>query len=427
MRTQAAARPCTRRGVNYYASPQRYARYLTLHYMTRPSKRFRVVLLAVALTIGLCLVIVAGLLSLPARVPLKQQNGIGGIDLQEVTRRIDRLMSALVERTAFSGIVSVSLGGQRVFVRDYGRARLTTDGGRTDQARMPIASLTKQFTSFALLSLERQGLMNVSNAVERYIPETHGKRIGAVAINELLNHTSGLPAYFSASMLLRTQRCSGCLWTADDVVRSVIEIDETGERGKFVYSDVGYALLRVIIERVTREPWQVYMEKHVFAPFELTNTGVILPSNDPSLSKGYVNILNPFTSSFMFRIGMPIWNYSMVYGASGVYSSVEDLAQWGEIVNRETTPSGLYRQLLQLGPDRYMAGWMTAQSREGKVRYFYHDGRVPGYAATLYRVPDLQVVITVLSNSDPINSAYNYGRELLHLVLRESYSEIVAE
>ena len=381
--------------------------------------------IAVAIpVIALCLIGVGALLYFAACVPLQQQKGLEGTSDRQIAQRIDRLISALHGRTGFGGIVGVSKRGRRIYTRAYGIAQEAAAGARPAETRFPIASLSKQFTSYAVLSLQQEGLLKVTDPVALHIGETAGKWIGGVSINELLNHVSGLPAYFPVSTLLRAQRCRECLWSADDVIDAVLDLNRPEERGKFLYSDMGYALLRAVIERITGQPWPAYLEERIFKPFGLRNTGVHRPAHALDMPRGNLCVLRPLTGRRLVCIGMPTWNYSMVYGASGVYSTVADLIRWGELINRETNRSGLYRQLIQAESGRYVAGWVVAQSREGKIRYYFHDGRVPGYSATFYRVPDRQIVIAVLSNSDPTNSAYAYGRELLHLVLGEGYWEI---
>jgi CubicO group peptidase (beta-lactamase class C family) len=267
----------------------------------------------------------------------------------------------------------VSIGDTAIIERAYGFAGSATPN--TTDTRFSIASVSKQFTAYAVVALQRRRLIRIADAVEDYVPELKGKAAGKATLLELLNHTSGLPAYFSPFTILRAQLDPGYGWTSEEVIKLVSAYESLGPRGQFVYSDIGYELLRALIERVTGKSWSEALREVAFERYGLARTDIYVPAQKaPETAAGYVAFLNPFTARPLGSVRMPAWNYSLAYGASGIYSTASDLLRWGRTVNLQHRE--LYQDIGQGEAVEYVAGWIKRRSR-GNVPYYFIPARCP--------------------------------------------------
>lgn len=293
------------------------------------------------------------------------------------------------------GVVLLASGDFR-FERVYGKADVETGKEMTDRSIFEIGAISKQFTAVAILKLVELGALSLDDDVRACIPEldTHGERI---TIEEILTHTSGLPN-------LRDRPDFDELLMRDHTPRELLELTwnepllfapGTG----FYYSDTGYNLLGLIIERVTGIPYGEYVELELLQPLGMRYTFYAEPSRRPyRTAKGYTVEAGQVVPARAISLTVP-------YAAGALASSAEDLLRWdqalraGEVVSPDLLEAAWSPRVLPDGtPAGYGFGWKLCHL--DRQRTIEHGGILPGFTAAALRLPDDDLNVIVLLNTD---------------------------
>ncbi len=188
-----------------------------------------------------------------------------------VTHVADSIAESVTRNGGVAGLaIAVLRGNDTLVMKGYGSADLENDLPATAQTVYRIGSVTKQFTSVAIMQLVQQGKLSLDDDVTKYVPNapTHGRRI---LVRHLLNHTSGIPSYTDVGPEFgRVAR----LDLSHDSLLAVVRDDslqfEPGSH--FYYNNTGYYLLGMVIEKVTGKPYGDYVRDALFVPNGLTST-----------------------------------------------------------------------------------------------------------------------------------------------------------
>jgi D-alanyl-D-alanine carboxypeptidase len=264
-----------------------------------------------------------------------------------------------------------------------------------------IGSVTKQFTSVAIMQLVDQGKLSLDDDVTKYVPNapTHGRR---VLVRHLLNHSSGIPSYTDVGPEFgRVMRLD---LAKDSLIASVKDDSLQFEPGShFYYNNTGYFLLGMIIERVTGKPYGEYLHDVLFAPNGLNST--VYCSVTPLIkhrAQGYEGRAAGFVNAPYISMDLP-------YAAGSLCSTVGDLAAWtrllhsGKLVKQPsfaamTTPA----KLTSGRPMQY--GFGLFMDTVGTHRRIHHGGGINGFISELAYYPDDSLTVVVLSNTAPAPS-----------------------
>ncbi len=245
---------------------------------------------------------------------------------------------ALAREDEFSGAVLVAKDGRVLFSRAYGLADRERRIPNTVRTRFRIGSMTKMFTAVAILQLVEAGKVKLTAPLGTYLPDYPNREVATeVTIDQLLTHTSGLgelpwPDFYAHRNELRT--------LADYVSRYAQRVRLEFQPGsRWVYSNYGFLLLGLVIEKVTGQSYYKYVEQQVYAPAGMTRSGS-LPENQavPDLAIGYTKPWLPYpwvpsTDQLPYRASSFAWSYS----------TVGDLARFAQallshkLLNPETT------------------------------------------------------------------------------------------
>jgi CubicO group peptidase (beta-lactamase class C family) len=309
--------------------------------------------------------------------------------------RIDALAARSLAAPGAAGLsVAVARADTIILNKGYGKADLEHDVPTTSASPFRIASVTKQFTAAAILHLAEQGKLALDDNITRYVDyPTHGK---AVTIRHLLTHTSGIKSYTDVPGFFDTVARD---LPPEKVLDAVRELPPDFEPGtKWEYSNTGYHLLGMIIEKVSGVPFATYMQDEFFTPLKLTNTRYDVTSDlIPGRARGYGVIdSKPVNASYI--------SMTIPYSSGGLLSTAGDLIRWelalmgGKVISPEsyrqmTTPTKL--------PDgsatRYGFGLFLSDV-DGHPN-FMHEGGIPGFNSILVYFPNEKLSIAVLSNS----------------------------
>jgi CubicO group peptidase (beta-lactamase class C family) len=306
-----------------------------------------------------------------------------------VASRIKAYLVPFVATGNLTGAILVARNGQILFEQAYGMADYTWHVPNSPQTRFHIASVSKPFTAAAILQLQEQGRLQVSDPVSRYLPDfPRGDRM---TLDNLLTHTSGIP---NVNDLEDYDTFVRSPHTLDQVIAKFAGLPLAFPPGSETrYSNSNYNLLASIIERVSGQSYQEYLATHLFAPCGLGETGhdgnaaQIIPSS----ASGY----EPFELTGYQKA--PYVDWSNKTGNGSLYSTVGDLFRFdralgsGKVLSDQTTK----RYYVAGEGNRY--GWYFRTLAGHPV--MSAKGRAPGFVAELDAFPADGVTIIILSNS----------------------------
>jgi CubicO group peptidase (beta-lactamase class C family) len=261
-----------------------------------------------------------------------------------------------------------------------------------------LASVSKQFTAFALLLLQQQGKLSLDDPLVKYMPELAASAKG-VTLRHLVHHTGGLRDYIELISMRGRTNADGS--TIHESVQALArQTRPNAEPGvEHEYSNTGYFLLGVVIARVSGQSLAQFSDERIFRPLGMVNTRIVdrYPDTNPTRARGYAN-----SGKGGFVIDETGWEQ---VGDGGVHSDLHDLALWDE--NFYTGKLGgkeLIGQMYQVGllnsgeSTGYAAGLSVDESRG--VRLITHSGSWVGYRSYLLRAPDEHLSVIVLCNRD---------------------------
>jgi CubicO group peptidase (beta-lactamase class C family) len=312
----------------------------------------------------------------------------------EELRAVDSLFVDYDRPDSPGASVIVIQGGQAVLSRAYGLADLKAGERATPQTHYRLASLSKQFTATAIMSLVEEGKLRYDDRVVDVLPGFPAY-LSEVRIRHLLQHTSGIWDY--EDFVPSTQ----AVQVKD---RDVLALLSRADRTYFApgtavrYSNSGYAVLALIVEQVSGTPFARFLHDRVFKPIGMGTTVAYEAGISTVPLRAYGYVTGP--EGFSPRDQSPT---SAVLGDGGIYSSVAELRAWDTALDRhmllreETqrlawTPASL--------PDgtstRYGFGWFVDED-EGKRRLTHH-GETSGFTNAIVKYPEQRLTVVVLTN-----------------------------
>lgn len=345
--------------------------------------------LSACATGGAALVLTAGALPAAAQVPTAptMTYPVG----KALDTALDAYLRAATRNEQFSGTVLLARAGKPVFVRSYGMANYELSVANGADTVFRLASVTKQFTALAVMQLQEQGKLKVDDPICRYLADCPAAW-RPITIRQLLNHTSGIPNFSSLpdwdEMLSRRD------YTPVELVALFRDLPlKFTPSEKYDYSNSGYHLLGLIIERASGMGWGAYVKQRILTPIGMThsgddNTRALIPHR----ASGYYSLGTIF-------INAPIISRTVGYAAGGLYSTVGDLLLW----DRALVPGKLVGQasldaMFTPAKSNYGFGWRIGE-RFGR-REMDHSGSDNGFSTYIIRFPAERLTAIVLSNSD---------------------------
>ena len=297
----------------------------------------------------------------------------------------------------FAGAVIITKNGSQVFAEAYGLADRERKIPNTLKTRFRIGSMNKMFTAVATLELAKAGKLDVKDPVGKYLTDYPNQDIAAkVTIGQLLTHTGGTGDIFGPEF--EAHRLE--LKTMQDYIKLYGNRGPKFEPGtRWEYSNYGFVLLGVIIEKVSGESYYDYVREHIFEPAGMTSTGSepedkTVPDRSVGYTKMDSTVWTPNTDTLPYR----------ATSAGGGYSTVEDLTRFAESLKSHKLLDALYTEMLTTGkpgtPDNTYAYGFEDRLMNG-MRCFGHGGGAPGMNGDLRICPDSGYVVAVLANLDP--------------------------
>ncbi len=294
--------------------------------------------------------------------------------------RFDRQIQAYAHNGDFSGSVLVARDGHILFEKSYGMANYEWGIANSEKTKFHIASVTKTFTAAAILQLERQGKLKLSDPLSKYVPDfLNGERI---TIEQMLTHSSGLPDFYSLPEypIRKYQKVT----LADLVAWVKTKPLDFLPGSKSSYSNTGYAFLAYIIERVSGKPYEQFLAEEILKPAGMKETGTFRDDAIiPNRATGY----QPAFEDHGLR-NAPSYDKTILSGSGSLYSTTADLYQWCRLVESN-------KFFDARGDHAY--GW-GARETKSKHKSIEQSGRDPGFSSHIALFPEDRLIVIVLGN-----------------------------
>jgi CubicO group peptidase (beta-lactamase class C family) len=301
---------------------------------------------------------------------------------------IENLMRQLYSRGQFNGAVLVARQGKVIYRAAFGLSDQSSGAVFRPETPSCLASLSKPFTALAIMMLAEKKRLSYDDPIARHCPELPEK-LGAVTVRQLLSHTSGIPDY-SSDLNIEHPGI-----TAAEVLNALRAVNQPifppGER--YRYSNTGYLLLGLVVERLSGMPLPDYLEEHVFGRLGMKTTFAFTAGRQKSsdVARGYDDFGSPNDSG------------GYLGGEGGLYSTVDDLFTFDQalytekLVKRETLDEAFTPAKVRVGQTSYGLGWNAASDGAGGKRV-WHTGNTAGFRAFLERRPDAGITVIMLTN-----------------------------
>ncbi len=299
-------------------------------------------------------------------------------------------------------VVAVASRGEILHLETYGYANVELSVPVSDSSVFEIGSISKQFVAVATLMNVEEGKLSLDDPIHKFLPNLPGEWLGAT-VRHLLAHTSGIPDYET----IRSYDVYRFRLLPEEVIRIAHgrPMDFAPGQG-FYYSNTGYYLLSMIVERIEGKPINQVLQSRIFEPLGMTQTRMADPEAIiPHRASGY----------WVNRVGELInrnpTENSSTLAAGGLLSSVHDLIKWdnalyGDDVLSEASKAEMWAStILPNGEDtEYGLGWRVRPYRE--MTQIGHGGQVAGFNTSFARLPDQELCVVVFYNRYRVSASY---------------------
>jgi CubicO group peptidase (beta-lactamase class C family) len=308
---------------------------------------------------------------------------------------IDSLFAGF-DRPGMPGASVLVVHDDSVLVRaSYGLADVDSGRRVTPATNFRLASVSKQFTAMAVMRLVADGKLSTSDPAARYLAELPAFAKG-VTVRHLLTHTSGLHDYEDFVPDTQTRQVSDLDALHLVAARSDSLYFAPGSHWR--YSNTGYALLALVVERVSGQRYADFLRERIFEPAGMSNTVAHEEGRTVVANRAYGHRV---IGDSVRRTDQS--TTSAVLGDGGIYSSIDDLARWDATLARGSLlPATLWHEattpfVLDDGTaTEYGYGWFI--DRFAGERRMRHHGETRGFTNILYRFPERRLTIVVLTN-----------------------------
>ncbi|MFW2137407.1 serine hydrolase domain-containing protein [Chryseobacterium sp. TY4] len=322
--------------------------------------------------------------------------------------KLDSMFNSLATKNQFNGNVLIADKGNVIFEKSYGLADEATKRKLNENTIFELASVSKQFTAMGIVILKKQGKLNYDDKISKYIPElTFYKDI---SVRNLLNHTSGLPDYMD---LFEKNWDKNKFATNQDIVDMFSKYKPSVKfmpSEKFEYSNTGYALLALIIERVSKQSFGSFLEKNIFKPLKMKNSFVYRSRYQPKKIENYA--LGYVTDSIGNKVlpdsfGKTYLSYYLdgIVGDGMVNSTAKDLLIWDRaLYSNKLINEGDKKEIFGYSKTNdgkenpYGFGWALAKTEKYGI-IANHTGGWAGYITFIERQLTNDKTIIMLQNN----------------------------
>lgn len=334
----------------------------------------------------------------------QSQSEVGGVlgaffYSEEELQYIDHQITNLLIDNRFNGNILIARYGMLIYERSFGFSSFRKAEPVTSSTTFQLASISKTFTSAAVLLLHHRGMIDINHKVKEYIPEFPYEDI---TIRHMLTHTSGLQNYMWQVERHWRKRA---IPDNEDVLQLFLNHPRPlnffpGQR--FDYSNTGYVFLALLIERVSGESFGNFIHANIFDPLQMDRSFVNDLNNNPPEMENRAYGYRQWRGQ---HILIPDDHLDGPLGDKGIFSTVHDLYKWDQALHRsELLPAELWQKAFAhatLSNDsliNYGLGWRLQYFLDKRI--VHHPGRWHGFRTSFKRFVDDHTTIIVLSNNN---------------------------
>ncbi|MBN2399630.1 MAG: serine hydrolase [Candidatus Aminicenantes bacterium] len=346
-------------------------------------------------------------------------------DANNMGEHIQALMGYLADNDMFNGAVLVANKGEILYQKAFGFANLENKEKLKLHSVFCIGSVAKQFTAMAIMILKERKQLAYEDKLAQFFPQIENSEM--ITLRQLLTHTSGLKRGIDFPELKVNGGWRDGI-TNQDVFDGMTKhkVFDFMPGEKYSYSNYGYILLAMVVEKVSGLSFPEFMKRFVFDPLKMKNSFAI----DKNASQATPR-----------AIGYDIFNEKNDFniftnGPGGIFSTVEDLFRWDQglytekLVSQETLNDAFASGLLNNGkPSRtlsdstwgYGFGWLLRKNDSENI--VWHDGGFNGFSAVFYRELNKKICIVILCNKGQMGAnapVYAVHEALLKILKGES-------
>jgi CubicO group peptidase (beta-lactamase class C family) len=338
-----------------------------------------------------------------------------GLEKSKV-ERIDKVFSRFNNSTP--GVaVGIVKEGELVYKKGFGLANMEYNIPITSSSVFHIASISKQFTAMCIVLLAQQGKLSLEDDIRKYLPEVpdFGETI---TIRHLANHTSGLRDQWDLLVMAGWRYDCGDLKTQEDVLDLVSRQKELNFKPgeMYYYSNTGFTLMAIIVQRVSGKSLREFADEHIFKPLGMNHTHFHNSMKEIVKNRAYAYA--PLEDDG-FRISIP--NYE-TYGATSLHTTIEDFALWANnFEHKKVGGEYAYNELLRKGilnngeEINYALG--ISHGNYKGLKTIGHSGGDAGYRSQFTMFPEYGISIIIFANGS--SNAGNFANQVADILLEE--------
>ena len=336
-------------------------------------------------------------------------------------QRIDHLFAESANSFSPGAAVLVKRGGQVLYRRAFGMADLERQAPLTPDSRFFVASVSKQVTAFCVLLLEHDGRLRLDDSIRKHIPELPAYAEG-ITLRMALNHTAGLRDYYSLWDLMGWGTYSE---QSDRQVLDLLAAQQSlnfAPGAEYSYSNSGYFLAKLVVERASGRSLREFAEERIFAPLGMTQSSFAdsLTRIEPGRALGH-------TGSVASGLRLAA-SADPIPGARGLLTTLDDFSKWVENLksSRLAGGPGLMKKLLTMGsladgePIAYGLG--IGESRTRGLLRVGHSGFYAGFRSRMYWLPEIDAQVLVFANTTGIDPTERADR-ICEIAFPDAFSD----
>jgi CubicO group peptidase (beta-lactamase class C family) len=306
---------------------------------------------------------------------------------QKTTQEIDTFLDKITREQGFSGSVIVARDGRVLLEKGYGFADLKKTVPADAETKYYIASISKQLTAAAILKLEEEGRLSVSDPVGKHLKNVPAG-LSELKIHHLLSQSSGIDQNYAADGIRDREQAVSAIF-AKPLKHA------PGE--KFTYSNDNYSLLAIIIEIVSGKSYEDFLRESLFAPLKLSDTGFW------GENAHIAELLKPPDRQML----KPNWGFR---GGTGIYSTVGDLFKWqqalfGDNILNKTSRQKILTPYYEMSRGKYGYGWFMSRLSDGRESIWAPGAEDFGHSGIIKSYSD-GFVLVILSNAGQLNGKF---------------------
>ena len=309
---------------------------------------------------------------------------------KEKVAAIEKLMDRFYENEQFYGTILIAIKGEIIYQHASGYADRDSLIPNTLDTKFRIASVTKQITTMLILQMVEERILDLDGKLTDYLPEYPKDRGDGITVRHLITHRSGIVGEPRVPNLEQIEKLYHSPTQMVDLITSFDLVAEPG--ALYEYSNFGYYLLGLIIERVSGKSYSELLQEKICKPIGMTNT---LPD---ITGKEFINRAKGYHYSYFNGPEIaPHLDMSFVYSYGHLLSTVNDLYLWDRALYGGKLPSVEMKELFF---DEY--GWhyqrVAVGNEEQTTRANLIAASVNGFKANMLRIADDEIFITQLTN-----------------------------